>query len=305
MNIHRNPLFVGGTQLKHLAIILAFISPSLSHAGVLEVKSFDVSGDCDNENTTGILTEEDNCNIIFDDLNVTAKSGTRQSKKCQFEASIRVPEGYQIAADSMALDGEFSLGSEFEDRVGLKTQYQMLGIGEPIWWMHHTGDGMDEFPQGATDSFTLKKEADPIVYAPCGQDVVFSGSLAIKASGFGSYINLDQQTARWNWAVRKCQPEDTFPHHWNSTYRSQGGQDLDAKIVFEGDHGTYTLTNGRQGTFSEVQYKNNRITGRWNFYDQQGWFDFRLFDNQLYFSGSWGKGHLGSKPLGHWSGSRS
>ena len=288
--------------MKKIALsALVGLSFGVANAGVLEVKSFSVSGDCSEENTIGILTDDDDCNIIFNDM-TAATNGDLEIKKCGFRAAIRVPEGYQIAADAMTLDGEFSVGDSHDSLVGLSTDYQMEGVGQKIMWMRETGDrDPDKFPRGETDAFSLSKNADPIVYAACGEDVVFTGSLSIHAQGNGSAINLDQSVAKWDWKLRKC---DEYPKRWDSTYRAANGKDIHAIIEFDGSRGTYRLDSGQVGTFNRVQYKNDVIEGYWQFGHHTGWFRFRLIDDREYFSGSWGYGTIGSSPKGHWSGSR-
>lgn len=289
--------------MKHLPLAALIVGAStLAQAGVLEVKRFSVSGDCSEENTIGILTDEDDCNIIFNDM-TAATGGEYESKSCHFEAAIRVPPGYQIAADAMTLDGEYSVGDTHDSGVGLSTDYQMEGIGDKIEWMRATGDDTpDKFPRGETGAFSISKDADPIVYAPCGEDVVFTGNLSIHAEGDGSVINLDQSVAKWDWKLRRCDTD--FPKRWDSTYRSAGGRDVDARIHFNGTGGTYTLDNGSKGKFSNVRYVDNHIQGNWSFHGHKGWFKFKLIDNNDYFTGSWGYGPIGHNPKGHWSGSR-
>lgn len=284
-------------------LLLALTSTTPVYSGVLKVTSFHVSGDCSPDNTQGVLTEEDDCNIIFSDMTVSS-SGKRTSKSCHFEASVQVPDGYQIAADSMSLDGEYSVEDTDTSVVGLRTDYQMGNIGKPIMWMSHTGSNrLDLFPTGTTGSFSMAESAKKILYAPCGKDVTFKGNLSINSQGQGSYISLDQSIAKWDWKIRKCNDQSSYPAQWDTYYRAANGQDIHAKINFMDDQGRYTLADGSFGTFSKVNYQKNIIQGYWNFQNKTGWFYFRLLEQQQYFSGSWGYGSIGDNPQGHWSGS--
>lgn len=278
---------------------LLLLATTSAWGGVLEVKRFTPYGDCNLDNVIPSLTEEDNCNIQFLEL-TAASDGPLATKACRFEAEVKVPPGYQIAADSMTLDGEFSVEGFEGEGIQLQTQYQMQGIGDAVTWRRESGDGKQnpsfDGPQAA--SFQLRAQAKQIAYGGCGQDVVFTGDLNIKAQGFGNFINLDQQTAEWRWRVRPC------GRVWNSTYRAQGGFDVQATIRWQGSEGTYTLDSGQVGQFYQVRYGEDVIEGLWQFGHTRGWFQFYLDDARTSFSGHWGYGpRIGVQPRAHWGGS--
>ena len=173
-------------------------------ANVLKLKKVIIKGDCDPDLVEAYLTDEDNLNVLFADMTVI--SGGEDYRNCRIRVKVKVPDGYKIAAESMTLDGEFSVGYHSKDKVSLEATYGMENYGDEMVWSRETGDGMDQpdFSHGESGSFQMQSNIDRPVYAPCGKDVYFEGAVHIRADGHQSYLSLDQSVAQWNWGLKRC-----------------------------------------------------------------------------------------------------
>lgn len=302
------------STLALAALSLGLVSSVLS-AGELQLDSFHIGGECSPGNTNGYLTEEDDLAIEFFDMKINSlPDEPSRDRKCNFEANVRVPAGYRVAAQAVVIEGEAFLPVDGYAEVA--TSYQMLGVGEKIRWHRTSSDYLDPqyqdegrmFPEGFS-SFSINKHTKHLAFSACGQDVSFVGDLYIAAvrgqdpNSQTSVILTDaigQNKVRiaWNWVVEPCQSQ-SLPSQW-STHYQVNGQLINTQIILNGSTGSYVVGN-TQGHLSQIQLQGKKMTGKWQLGTSQGWFVFNLADSYQSFSGYWGKPGS-STVMGNWWG---
>jgi len=293
--------------------LLALISHTLV-AGVLQLESFTVDGDCSAANTNGYVTDSDDMAVEFFDFQVDTNISQESVRRaCNFQARVHVPAGYQVAMHSLIVEGETVIPQGGSARLWSK--YYMQGYGEAIGWQVETGDVLDNgqiaFPVGFS-SFSIQKQTPHIRFSHCGEDVVFEGDLVIDA--YRSWNNNAQTSVvltdaiggnkrriAWDWKVQPCQPDQAIPQKFDSHY-SIGVQQISAKMFLNGSSGTYHLANGQVGHLLNIQRFGHQLRGFWRLNGRTGWFEFELSTDLKSFSGKWGHGTDFTSPQGYWIG---
>jgi len=97
---------------------------------------------------------------------------------------------------------------------------------------------------------------------------------------------------------------------WYTTYQDEAGTFVvNATVQLQGDHGTYTLSNGETGLLTNIRYAyitpapelKVGVYGTWRLRNETGGFTFRVTGDGSQFGGQWvGNGNK----RGTWSGSR-
>jgi len=300
------------SQLKMILATLTMFSTT-TYAGVLQLKGFVAAGGgCSVNDTSGYITENDDMAIEFFNFQVDTNANQAEvSRFCNFEASVDVPEGYQLAVKALIVEGETTIPAG--GSATLKSSYYMTGYeGWATPWEINSGDqlanGATAFPVGFS-SFSIKKSPKQMYFSACGEDVVFVGTLETIArrggnnGGQASMVITDaigdnRKRIAWDWQLQRCERLPSYQSH----YQGSNGHQVSARIEFEGQNGTYTLSNGTVGQLRNVQRVGNHLRGFWSINNQDGWFDFELTTDLQSFSGHWGYGEQYTNPQGFWVG---
>lgn len=116
--------------------------------------------------------------------------------------------------------------------------------------------------------------------------------------------------AAFSATARSADIDDIRGSQWNSTYQDDAGTFVvDASVKFNGDSGSYTLSDGETGLLTNLRYSyitpapelKVGIYGTWRLRNESGGFTLRVTGDGSRFAGQWTG--MNNK-RGTWNGSR-
>jgi hypothetical protein len=266
-----------------------------------------------------------NYDIVFSSFQaVTSWVTPRRSVACEVAVDVTPPPGYRLRVAralvqgthltegdaSTLLDGHYT----WQMPSGAWTPDMRFSVEPARGAWGHAGASrvsrVEHIPSTVGNwGATFDDTSDD--WSPCADGgaatVRLMGRMTLEAtrgrSGVDAEIALQRSAVGlgWSWVFERCGGNaDLFSGTWSSTYVTAGGQQVQATIHVQGDHGTYRAF-GWTGQLFDIRIQGNHVHGRWSALGQDGWFEFEV--QRESFSGEWGfRG--ASVPSGRWWGTR-
>lgn len=238
--------------------------------------------------------------LYFQNFSIHSSGVGASQRNCHMSAKIRIPAHTQFRATDAVAEGSFKMdGQGFG---GLTLNYALSATKGFGRWL-------EAFQPKTQGDFNFTVAVNSPDFTPCyGYDteVVLSSDLHAFIDQVGpgySLLSLDETGKRlsWNWKLKSCQA-DLFNKPFVSYYQAPNGRQYPARIVIDGEKGSFQSAGGFNGSFFGIRRSENGFAaeGKWKALGVQGIFYFHILNATLgTFEGYW-KDELGRG--GNWWG---